>query len=152
MQGTHVTQKMRVTAMTDRAEVLQIELREERIAIPQVRIVRAQARLKNLAAFADQLKTLERSFPMTIISSQIAERLFAFEDRRRSDLCWRGSLSSYVGTISALRQSHFNRASGIAVRLRAQRKARRFSLECLAVSPWTFVIRAPISRVRAPSK
>jgi hypothetical protein len=103
-----VTQEMRVTAMTDRAEVLQIELREERIAIPQVRIVRAQARLKNLAAFADQLKTLERSFPVTIISSQIAECLFAFENRCRSGLFSLPSMRGNVGTVPTLWQAYLH--------------------------------------------
>jgi hypothetical protein len=112
---------MHVTAMTDRAEVLQIELREERIAIPQVRIVRAQARLKNLAAFADQLKTLERSFPMTIISSQIAERLFAFENRCRSYLFSLPSMRGNIGTVPTLWQAYLHRACGKSLRLRPQK-------------------------------
>jgi hypothetical protein len=112
---------MRVTAMTDCAEVLQIELREERIAIPQVRIVRAQARLKNLAAFADQLKTLERSFSMTIISSQIAERLFAFENRCRSFLFSLPSMRGNIGTVPTLGQAYLHRACGKSLRLRPQK-------------------------------
>jgi hypothetical protein len=113
---------MRVTAMTDRAEVLQVELREERIAISQVRIVRAQARLKNLAAFADQLKTLERSFPMTIISSQVAERLFAFENRCRSYLFSLPSMRGNVRTVATFWQSYLHRACGKSLRLRPDQR------------------------------
>jgi len=67
--------------VTDRAEVLGIELREKRIAIVQVWIMRAEARFENLATITDRFESPARGLAVTVVSAQIAQRLFAFEDR-----------------------------------------------------------------------
>jgi len=65
--------------VTDRAEVLGIKLREKRFTIVQVWIMRAEARFENLATITDRFESPARGLAMTIVSSQIAQRLFAFE-------------------------------------------------------------------------
>ena len=65
--------------MADRAEVLGIELREKRITIVQARIMRAEACFEKLATITDRFKAPARALAATVVASQIAERLFAFE-------------------------------------------------------------------------
>jgi len=67
--------------VTDRAEVLGIKLREKRVTIVQVWIMRAEARFENLATIADRFESPARGLAVTIVSKQIAQRLFAFEHR-----------------------------------------------------------------------
>jgi hypothetical protein len=67
--------------VADRTEVLRIELREKRIAIVQVWIMRAEARFEKLATITDRFEPPARALTATVVSSQIAERLFAFEHR-----------------------------------------------------------------------
>ena len=117
MRALEVSQETRISAVTDCREVFGIELGEERITIAQVRIMRAQAALKSLAALADCVEAAARSCAVTIVSPQIAKRSFAFKDRCQSSLFSLPSIRRYVGTIPALRQSNFHRARGKAVRL-----------------------------------
>jgi len=81
LQRPQLTNKTRVTAVTDRGEVLGIKLREKRIANVEVWIMRAETRFENLATITYCFESLARRFAATIVSSQIAQRLFAFEDR-----------------------------------------------------------------------
>jgi len=81
LQRSQLTNEARVTAVTDRAEVLGIKLREERITIVQVWIMRAEARFENLATTTHCFESPARGLAVTIVSSQIAQRLFAFEHR-----------------------------------------------------------------------
>ena len=67
--------------MADRAEVLGIKLREKGITIVQVWIMRAEAGFENLTTITDCFDSLPGGLAMTVVSSQIAQRLFAFEDR-----------------------------------------------------------------------
>jgi hypothetical protein len=67
--------------VADRAEVLGIELREKRITIVQIWIMRAEARFEKLATITDRFEPLARALAATVVSSQIAQRLFAFEHR-----------------------------------------------------------------------
>jgi len=67
--------------VADRAEVLRIELREKRIAIVQVWIMRAEARFENLTTITYCFESPARGLAVTVVSAQIAQRLFAFEDR-----------------------------------------------------------------------
>ena len=67
--------------MADRAEVLGIKLREKGITIVQVWIMRAEARFENLATITDRLEPSTRGLAVTVVSSQIAQGLFAFEHR-----------------------------------------------------------------------
>jgi uncharacterized small protein (DUF1192 family) len=53
-----LTNESGVTAVTDRAEVLGIKLREKRIAVVQVWIMRAEARFENLATITDCFEPL----------------------------------------------------------------------------------------------
>src|SRR5262249_2176462 len=110
LQRAQFTDEARVTTMTDRSKVLAIELREKRIAIVQVRVVRAQARFEKLATFAYCLKPLPFRVGVAIISSQIAECLLAFKYGRRSNLLRMWPIAGDVGSISALWQTHFHRA------------------------------------------
>jgi hypothetical protein len=81
LQRPQLTDEAGVTAVADRAEVLGIKLREKRIAVVQVWIMRAEARFENLATITHRFEPPARGFAATVVSSQIAERLFAFEHR-----------------------------------------------------------------------
>jgi hypothetical protein len=80
LERPQFTKKPSVAAVTDRAEVLGIKLREKRITIVQVWIMRAEARFQNLATITYCFESLARSLAATVVSAQIAQRLFAFED------------------------------------------------------------------------
>jgi hypothetical protein len=67
--------------VADRAKVLGIELREKRITIVQAWIMRAKTRFENLATITDRFESLACRLAATVVSAQIAQRLFAFEDR-----------------------------------------------------------------------
>jgi hypothetical protein len=67
--------------VADRAEVLGIKLWEERITIVQVWVMRAEARFENLATITYCFEPLARGVTATVVSAQIAQRLFAFEHR-----------------------------------------------------------------------
>jgi len=88
LQRTQLTHETRITAVADRDEIFAVKLGEKRIAIVQIWIVRTQTRFKKLAALADCLESLARGLAVAIVSSQIAERLFAFEYRCRSNFFW----------------------------------------------------------------
>src|SRR5262249_12563523 len=89
-----------------------------RIAIVQVWVVCAQARFEKLAAFTDRFESPVRRLAVAIVSSQIAERLLAFEYCCRSNLLRVWPVTDHVGAIPALWQTHFHRACQKAVRLR----------------------------------
>src|SRR5438067_9149693 len=103
LQRAQVAQQASVTPVADRDEILRIKLRKERIAIAQMRVVRAQARFKNLPALADHFETPACRFAVAIVSSQVAKRLFALKDRGRSRLLSLPSVRGHVSTIPALR-------------------------------------------------
>jgi hypothetical protein len=67
--------------VADRAEVLGIELREKRLTVVQVWIMRAEARFENLTTITDFFESLPCGLAVTVVSAQIAQRLFAFEHR-----------------------------------------------------------------------
>jgi len=69
LQRSQLTNEARVTAVTDRAEVLGIKLREKRITIVQAWIMRAEARFENLATITDFFKSRSRGFAATGVSS-----------------------------------------------------------------------------------
>src|SRR5437870_4222731 len=96
--------------MTNRSKVLAIELREKRIAIVQVGVVRAQARFERLATFAYCFDPSPCRSGVAIVSSQITECLLAFEYGRRSNLLRVWPIAGDVGAVSALWQTHFHRA------------------------------------------
>ena len=95
---------------------------EKRIAIVQVWIMRAEAGLENLATITYCFESLACGFAVTVISSQIAQRLLAFEYRCRSNLLRDRPIAGHVGAISASGQSHFHRARGKSVRLRPNKR------------------------------
>lgn len=122
LRGAQIAQEARVPAVAYRAKILRIELREERIAIVQVWVMCAEARLKNLAAVADRVEPLARSFAVAIVSPQIAKRLFAFKDHSQSRLFSPPTIRGYVDTVPALGQTNFHRARGKPVRLRPEKR------------------------------
>jgi hypothetical protein len=67
--------------VADRAEVLGIKLRKKRITIVQIWIMCAEARFENLTTITDRFEPPARGFAMAVVSSKIAQRLFAFENR-----------------------------------------------------------------------
>ena len=97
------SQDSRITSVTDRGEIVRIEFRKQRITIPQVRVMHTQARFENLAALANGLEALARGITMTVVSSQIAKRLLAFEDRCRSNLFRLWPIGGHIGAIPTLR-------------------------------------------------
>jgi hypothetical protein len=72
LQGAQFTNETRVPAMSDRAEVLGIELREKRITVVQTWIMYAEMRFENATAVADRFKPLARRPASTVVSSQVA--------------------------------------------------------------------------------
>src|SRR5438270_3249969 len=61
-------------------------------------------------------------FPYTTLFRSIRQRLFAFEDRGQPDSARLWSISGDIGAISAMRQTHFERASGVALSLRPKQR------------------------------
>ena len=92
--------------------------------------MRAQACFKNLATLTDCFEPLARGLAVAIVSSQIAKRLFAFEDRCRSNLF---RARRYAAT--SARYRHCGKLTSIAHAENpcacAQRNARRFRLRML---------------------
>jgi hypothetical protein len=80
--------------------------------------MRAEARFEKLATIKYCFESLVCGLAVTVVSSQIAQRLFAFEHRCRSNLLRDRPIAGHVGAISASGQSHFHRARGKSVRLR----------------------------------
>jgi hypothetical protein len=66
--------------VTDRAEVFGIKLWEKRIAIVQVWIMRAETGFEKLATITYCFEFLACRLAATVVTAQIAQRLFAFED------------------------------------------------------------------------
>src|SRR5947208_16199796 len=80
----------------------------------------AEALFENLTTLGNRFESLPCCFALTIISPQIAERLFTLKDRYRSNLPRRQSIGGDIGTIPAGWQTHFHRARGITLGLRPQ--------------------------------
>src|SRR5437588_11418323 len=78
----------------------------------------AQISFENLAAASNSFQPCADGNAATVVSSQIRQRLFAFEDRGQPDSARLWSISGDIGAISAMRQTHFERASGVALSLR----------------------------------
>jgi len=89
--------------MTDRDEIFGVKLGKKPIAIVQIWIVRTQTRFEKLAAYADRFQPTARGLAVAIVSSQIAERLFAFEYCCRSNFFWVWPIARHVGAIAAFR-------------------------------------------------
>jgi hypothetical protein len=81
LQRAQFAHETRITSVADRPEVLGIELREKRIAVVQVWIMRAEACFEKLTTITDRFESLARGLAVTVVSSQITQRLFAFEHR-----------------------------------------------------------------------
>jgi len=79
--------------------------------------MRAELRFENLTAITDRFQSTPRGLGVTVVSSQIAQRLFTFEHCRRSNLFWNTPIAGHIGAISAPGQSHFHRTRGKSVRL-----------------------------------
>jgi len=77
---------------------------------------------EKLAALGNRFESLASGVALTIISTQIAERLFTLKDRCRSNLLRRQSKRGDVGTIPAVWQTHFHSARGIPLRLRPKER------------------------------
>ena len=82
----------------------------------------AEARFEKLAALGNRFESLVGGVAVTIISTQIAERLFTFEDRYRSNFLGRQSIRGDVGTVPAVWQTHFHSARGISLGLRPKER------------------------------
>jgi hypothetical protein len=82
----------------------------------------AEAPFEKLAALGNCFELLAGGVALTIISTQIAERLFTLKDRYRSNFPRRQSICDDVGTIPAVWQTHFHRARGIALGLRPKER------------------------------
>src|SRR5262249_23114848 len=81
-----------------------------------------EARFENLAAITDRFQSPPRRLGVTVVSSQIAQRLLTFEHCRRSNLLWNIPVAGHIGAVPASRQSHFHRACGKSVRLRPNKR------------------------------
>src|SRR5262249_1571238 len=108
--------------MADHAEIGQIELRKQAITIAEGRIMRTEAVLEKLAALANGFESLASGVALAIITPQVAQRLFTFKDRGRSNSRRRQSIPGDVGTIPAFWEAHFHCACGISLGLRPQKR------------------------------
>ena len=81
---------------------------------------------------------------MAVVSSEVAQRPFAFENRGRSNLLRDRPIADHVSTISASRQSHFHRARGKSVHLRPNKRElfQSSMCFCLAAARWFGVRRS----------
>src|ERR1700693_6107725 len=82
----------------------------------------AQILLKILTAVINSFQPCADGSAATIVSSQIRQRLFAFEDRGQPDSARLWSICGDIGAISAMRQTYFERASGVALSLRPKQR------------------------------
>src|SRR4030095_5201696 len=82
----------------------------------------AEAPFEELAALGNCFESLLGVVALTIISPQIAERLFTLKDRCRSNLLRCQSKRGDVGTIPAAWQTHFHSARGIPLGLRPKER------------------------------
>jgi hypothetical protein len=82
----------------------------------------AEAPFEELAALGNCFESLLGVVALTIISPQIAERLFTLKDRCRSNLLRHQSKRGDVGTIPAVWQTHFHSARGIPLGLRPKER------------------------------
>src|SRR5438046_653388 len=82
----------------------------------------AKALFEKLTALADRFELLASSVTHAIISPQIAQRLFTFEDCCRSNFLRRQSVRGDVGTISAFWQTHLHCARCVSLGLRPQKR------------------------------
>ena len=82
----------------------------------------AEARFENLATITNCFESVACGLAVTVVSSQIAQRLFAFEHRCRSNLLRDRPIAGHVGAISTSGQSHFHRARGKSVPLRPNKR------------------------------
>jgi len=78
----------------------------------------SQIVFEDLTAVADRIEEFASALAVAIIPSQIPERLLAFKNRRRSELFRQRSIGNDVGAISASRQTDFDCACRVAMRLR----------------------------------
>src|SRR5512133_2837916 len=99
LQRPQLTNEAGVAAVANRAEVLRIKLREKRITIVQAWIMHAETRFESLATITYSFKSLACGLAATVVSPQTAQRLFAFKDRRRSNLPGDRPIAGHIGTI-----------------------------------------------------
>jgi hypothetical protein len=102
LQRSQLSNQAGVAAVANCAKVLGIKLWEKRITILQVWIMRPEARFENLATITNRFEPPARGLAMAVVSSQIAQRLFAFEYCCRSNLLSVWPITNHVGPISAL--------------------------------------------------
>jgi hypothetical protein len=107
--------------VADPGEIRQIEFGKQGLAVPQVRIMCAEAPFEKLTALGNRFEPLTCGVAVAIISPQIAERLFTLKDRCGSNSLLRESIRRDIGTISALWKTHFHCARGIPLRLRPKK-------------------------------
>ena len=126
MQGVELAEDAPIVAMLNRTKVMRVKLRKKRIRTPQARIMNAQMFLQSESPTVNGLQTVTCFRTAAVVSSQIGQRLFAFENSGRSR--WITSISRDVGAITALRQGNFDATGRISVGLRAQIRGESFQL------------------------
>lgn len=117
MEGVEFAQNTRVPTVLNRREIVGVEFREERIGDSQVWKMDPQMFFENVASSANGLETFARRVAAAVVSSQIWQRLFAFEDCCRPNTATLRAIRRHIGAIAALRQTHFHGAGGITLRL-----------------------------------
>jgi hypothetical protein len=122
LQNAQSTSDGSITAVADRREVPRIKLGEQPINTPPGWVVRAQTCFEKLASTANYFQAIARSFVVAVIAPQIAERLLTFKNRGVSNLVFLRSIGSYVGTVPAFWQPHFQGAGRKPLRLRPHKR------------------------------
>jgi hypothetical protein len=108
-----------------------------------------EAAFEKLAALGNRFESLPGGLALTIISTQIAERLFTLKDRYRSNFLRRQSIGGDVGTIPAVWQTHFHSARGISLGLRPKERQPLQSGVSLSFAPGAFYSRSHLASSRA---
>jgi len=81
LQGIQFAQNARITAMFNGREIVRIKFGKKGVRDSEIGIMHAQISFENLAAAINSFQPCADGNAATIISSQIRQRLFAFEDR-----------------------------------------------------------------------
>jgi hypothetical protein len=96
--------------MADRVEIVRIVFGEKRIAGTQGRVVNTKVFFENVSPAREGAKAFARRRGLAIVSAQIRQGLFAFEDCGHGLLAKTRAIRSDIGAVTALWQTDFRRA------------------------------------------
>ncbi|PZR70589.1 MAG: hypothetical protein DLM73_17520 [Chthoniobacterales bacterium] len=111
------SQHASITAVPNRVEIVRIIFGEKRVARAQSGIMNSEMPLQDLPPVAQGMEAFHGRGAAAIVPAQIWPGLFALEDCSHGCFFRAGSVRRHVCAITALRQTHFRSAGGIAIGL-----------------------------------